>query len=186
MAPEGQDLFVTPCLASHAHSATTWSPHCWLSSSSSASSRSPTCPRPTCLPWCCCCCSTGEGPAELGMGWGWVHPSTPSSAPSSALQVVHHPPDVPGLLPLQHPQHRLRGPDMRQPLHWHQWQRGHLRAGALYGQGEPRAPSLTWGWLTLPALPSFPHCPVEAQQHQPHPEEGLPHLPPLLPGPRLN
>lgn len=80
---------------------------------------------------------------------------TSASPCLSPLQMVHHPPDVSSLLPLQHPQHCVRGPDLHQPLHRHQWQRGHLCAGAVCGQGEP------WDALDPPSLPcrasaSFP------------------------------
>lgn len=51
-------------------------------------------------------------------------------------QVVDHTAHVPRLLRVQDPQHRLRGPHQREPLHRHQRQRGHLRAGALHRQRE--------------------------------------------------
>lgn len=51
-------------------------------------------------------------------------------------QVVHHTSHVPSLLRVQDPQHSLRGPHQREPLHWHQWQRGHFCAGALHQQCE--------------------------------------------------
>lgn len=51
-------------------------------------------------------------------------------------QVVHHTSHVPSLLRVQDPQHSLRGPHQREPLHRHQWQCGHVRAGALHQQCE--------------------------------------------------
>lgn len=53
----------------------------------------------------------------------------------SPPQVVHHPADVPGVLPVLGAQHGLRGAYLHQPLHWHQRQRGHLRPGAVRGRG---------------------------------------------------
>lgn len=50
------------------------------------------------------------------------------------LQVVYHPSDVSSLLCVQNPQHRIRCADKCEPLHWHQWQRGHLCPGALHQQ----------------------------------------------------
>ena len=51
-------------------------------------------------------------------------------------QVVHHASHVPSLLRVQDPQHSLRGPHQREPLHRHQWQCGHVCAGALHQQCE--------------------------------------------------
>lgn len=51
-------------------------------------------------------------------------------------QLVDHTAHVPRLLRVQDPQHRLRGPHQREPLHRDQRQRGHLRAGALHRQRE--------------------------------------------------
>ena len=51
-------------------------------------------------------------------------------------QVVHHTSHVPSLLRVQDPQHSLRGPHQREPLHRHQWQCGHVCTGALHQQCE--------------------------------------------------
>lgn len=51
-------------------------------------------------------------------------------------QVVHHTSHVPSLLRVQDPQHSPRGPHQREPLHRHQWQCGHVCAGALHQQCE--------------------------------------------------
>lgn len=51
-------------------------------------------------------------------------------------QVVDHTSHVPSLLRVQDPQHSLRGPHQREPLHWDQRQRGHFCAGAIHQQCE--------------------------------------------------
>ena len=51
-------------------------------------------------------------------------------------QVVHHTSHVPSLLRVQDPQHRLCGPDQREPVHRDQRQCGHICAGALHRQRE--------------------------------------------------
>lgn len=59
---------------------------------------------------------------------------TPWTLVSVPRQVVDHTAHVPRLLRVQDSQHRLRGPHQCEPLHRHQRQRGHLRAGALHRQ----------------------------------------------------
>lgn len=109
----------------------------WSLSSSSASSRSPMCPPPTCLCSLFYFCCMGKAPLDGAYGIlcqkeGGGHP-TCVFVPH---QVVHHTSHVPSLLRVQDPQHSLRGPHQREPLHRHQWQCGHICAGALHQQCE--------------------------------------------------
>lgn len=60
-------------------------------------------------------------------------------------QVVDHTAHVPSLFRVQDPQHSLRGPHQREPLHRDQWQCGHFCAGALYQQRESCRKSTSCG-----------------------------------------
>ena len=86
----------------------------WSLSSSSASSRSPMCPPPTCLCSLFYFCCMGKAPLDGAYGIlcqkeGGGHP-TCVFVPH---QVVHHTSHVPSLLRVQDPQHSLRGPHQR-------------------------------------------------------------------------
>lgn len=63
----------------------------------------------------------------------------------SLLQLVYHSAYVPSVLHLLRAQYCLCGAHLHQPLHWHQWQRGHICPGALCWWGkEDRPDCLIW------------------------------------------